>query len=54
MAETDPKRSSIEGDEVDHDEKSNWFKDSYNVAWWIQIAVVILLFVFWVVAGMPT
>ncbi len=56
MAETDPKKPSVEGDEIDDDddEKSNWFKESYNVAWWIQIGVVILLFVFWVVAGMPS
>ena len=55
MPETDPKKSSVEVDDLNDDgEKSNWFKESYNVAWWIQIAVVMLLFVFWVVAGMPT
>ena len=54
MGDTDPKKSPVDGDDVDDgDEKSNWFKESYNIAWWVQIAVVILLFVFWVVAGMP-
>jgi hypothetical protein len=54
VAKTDPaKTPSDADDDVDDGEKSNWFKESYNVTWYIQIAVVILLFVFWVVAGMP-
>jgi hypothetical protein len=53
MAETDTEKSHAEGGVDDATKRSNWVKEIINVAWYIQIAVVILLFLLWVLAGMP-
>ena len=33
------------------DPKSNWFKEIYKKAWYIQLAIVILLILAWLLAG---